>query len=176
MICRRFSIWSLATCLCTLESLLLVSGCAHKKEDEQSVNQRESTRIPLAVSSQTGFLVFKAYLNGAEITMAIDTAANMTTFRMDLMDKLELKAKETTGYSNRVTGSHLPLKVAHVKDFRVGDLSYNFDADFVDLSPPNEGISAIREPAIEGLLGMDFLLKWQAVIDCQERVLIIRNP
>lgn len=107
--------------------------------------------------------------------MAVDTAANTTTFDMQLIDKLQLDAKEATGLSKRLRGT-LPLKVAHVKEFRIGSLSYSFDATFVDLGTPNEALRTLGDPTIDGLLGMDFLLKWGAVIDCQEKALFIRHP
>ena len=107
--------------------------------------------------------------------MAVDTAANTTTFDMQLIDKLQLDAKEATGVSKRLRGT-LPLKVAHVKEFRIGSLSCSFCAVFIDMGAPKEGLETPADPTIDGLLGMDCLLKWGAVIDCQEKALFIRHP
>jgi len=174
MIGRRVSAWFLTKWVCIVGSFLLLSGCAAEEPDNRSVDQREGERIPLAISPGTGQLTIKAHLNGEEVTMAVDTAANITVFDMQLVDKLQLDAKDATGVSERRRGA-LPLKVAHVKEFRIGSLSYSFDAVFVDLGAPNEGLKTLGDPTIDGLLGMDFLLKWGAVIDCQEKALFIRN-
>ena len=106
--------------------------------------------------------------------MAVDTGANTTTFDMQLIDKLQLDVREATGVSKGLWGS-VPLKVAHVKEFRIGSLSYSFCAVFVDMGAPKEGLETPADPTIDGLLGMDCLLKWGAVIDCQEKALFIRN-
>jgi len=130
--------------------------------------------VPLSISSHTGLMTFKAYLNGEQITMAVDTAANTTTFDTHLIDKLKLQAKED-GISKRASDS-LVLKVAQVEDFRVGSLSYRYEATFVDLGHPNKGLTILGDPVIDGLLGMDFLLEWKAVIDCQKKTMTIYIP
>ena len=161
--------------LCLVACVLAFSGCGTEDVEEGLLGEEGDTKIPLTVLEETGFLTFKAHLNDREIIMLLDTAANTTAFNMDLVQELELEAKEAHGHSYKMEGV-LPLKVAYVKDFRVGKTSYSFDATFVDLSPANRGIELARDPLIEGLLGADFLTKWDAIIDYREMILIIRNP
>jgi hypothetical protein len=159
---------------CILGVFPFLFGCTHKEPENNVGHQHGCISIPLAMSAQTGFMTFKAHLNGEEVLMVIDTAANETTFDMHLIDKLQLKTKDSNGVSKRAAGS-LALKVANVKEFRAGSLSYSFNATFVDLTTPNEGRMTLGEPPIDGLLGMDFLLKWHAVIDCNTKTLIIHR-
>jgi|GEM_PF-3775753 len=140
----------------------------------QYQTRHDETKIPLSITEGTGFLTFKAYLNGKEILMAVDTAANTTVFNRALIDELNLETKEKSGTSIRAGGS-LPMFSAYVEDFRVGNISYHGDFDFVDLSHPNKGIEISGDPQIDGLLGADILLKWNAVIDYKELILVIRQ-
>ena len=105
--------------------------------------------------------------------MAVDTAANTTTFDLRLLDRLQLTSRDA-GVSKRMSGT-VSLRVTYVKEFRVGSLSSSFDATFVDLARPNEGLGTLGEPPLGGLLGMDFLSKWRAAIDCDKKILVIRK-
>ena len=134
------------------------------------------TRIPLTRTEGTGFLTLKAQLNGKEILMALDTAANTTIFDIQLLEELELSSAQNPGISFRLANNDIPLKLAHVKDFKLGKLSYHGDFSFADLSQPNKGSEAAGDAPIQGLLGADFLFKWNAQIDYKDLTLIIRNP
>ena len=136
---------------------------------------RHVTKIPQAILKGTGFLTFKARVNGKEILMAVDTAANTTVFDLALVDELQLESQGRAGTSFRAVGD-VPLHTAHIKEFRVGNVSYHGDFPFVDLSHANEGVETTGDPAIEGLLGADILIKWNAVIDYKDLSLVIWSP
>ena len=138
-------------------------------------DKRHVARIPLTRAEGTGFLTLKACLNGKEILMAVDTAANRTTFDMRLIEELELSNAQKAGISFRFASNDMPLKTAHVKDFRLGKLSYHGDFCFADFSQTNKGLEAAEDAPIQGLLGADFLFKWHARIDYNDMSLVIRN-
>ena len=135
---------------------------------------RHVTKIPLTILKGTGFLAFKASVNGKEIFMAVDTAANTTVFNLALVDELQLESKGRTGTSFRGVGD-VPLHTVHIKEFRVGNVSYHGDFPFADFSIPNEGLETSGDPPIEGLLGADILIKWNAMIDYKDLSLVIRS-
>ncbi|UCE47783.1 MAG: hypothetical protein JSW47_19560, partial [Phycisphaerales bacterium] len=97
-----------------------------------------------------------------------------TVFNLALVDELQLESKGRTGTSFRTAGD-VPLHTAHIKDFRVGNVSYHGDFPFVDLSHPNKGAEISGDPPIEGLLGADILIKWNAMIDYKDLSLVIRS-
>jgi hypothetical protein len=173
MVSRSVSVSFLLSCLCAMVGLVLMAGCSRDQSEGNSTSLRKGTAVPLALSPGTGFLTFTAYLNGQAIHMAVDTAANTTSFDLRLLDRLQLKPKDA-GVSKRWAGT-TPLKVAYVREFRVGSLSTSFEATFIDLGQPNEGLRALGEPPIDGLLGMDLLLKWRAKVDCDEKTLVMRK-
>ena len=53
---------------------------------------RHVSKIPLTILKGTGFLTFKARVNGKDILMAVDTAANTTVFSLELVDQLQLES------------------------------------------------------------------------------------
>lgn len=134
------------------------------------------TKIPLTITKNTGFLTFKAQLNGKEILMVVDTAANTTTFDRELIQELHLNKLQKTGISFRKAINGDPLEAAHVEDFRIGNQRLFGDFSFVDFSPTNRGLETSGELPIQGLLGADILKKWNAAIDYKDSCLIIRNP
>ena len=135
---------------------------------------RHVTKIPLKLLKGTGFLTFKACVNGKEISMAVDTAANTTFFDLALVDELQLESKGRTGTSFRPVGD-VAVHTAYIEEFRVGNVSYQGDFQFVDLSNANEGVETSGDPPIEGLLGADILIKWNAMIDYKDLSLVIRS-
>jgi len=126
--------------------------------------------------ADTGFLTLRASLNGKEILMAVDTAANRTIFDIRLIEELDLGNAQNPGISLRVAGRDTPVKAAHVKDFRLGTLSYHGEFSFVDLSQSNNGLEALGDPPIQGLLGADILSKLNAQIDYKDLSLVIHKP
>lgn len=133
-----------------------------------------STRIPLTIMKETGFLTTKAHVNGKEIVMIVDTGANTTIFDIGLIEELQLTNAKNSGVSFSLLNIK-PLKAAYVKEFKVGHLSYYGDFPFADLTRVNRGLADTGEWTIRGLLGADILIKWNAAIDYKDTVLVIRN-
>ena len=172
---RNSSVVFLLASLSLLGGVLLVRHCREEQRKDDSNTERGVAKIPLTIMKGTGFLTFDARVNGRKIRMAIDTAANTTCFDVYLVKELQLEDRGKTGTSFRLASSDLPLVTAYVKDFRVGSLSYHGDFPFVDLSRPNRGVETAGDTPIEGLLGADILIKWNAIIDYKELCLVIQN-
>jgi predicted aspartyl protease len=149
--------------------LLLLACCG------KSAGQRGAIKVPLTRDPNSGLLTLQAHVNGRAITMAVDTGANTTLFTNRLLDEIQLEAGQAPKEVEHL-GTRLPLKSAHVNEWRVGDWSTQLDALFLDLEGNVQGLSNPGELKIDGLVGMDWLNRWAAVIDCKEGVLLIRNP
>ena len=168
---RSFYKLCLLACLAFLATVLIFQRCGVDLWESGSVSER----IPLTVMKGTGFLGFEAHIEGRAIRMALDTAASRTIFDISLIEELQLSLAEYQGTSFRLHGGDARIQAAHVKSFKVGNLSYHGDFTFVDLSRPNMGIECAGGTPIEGLLGADLLTKWNAVIDYKDLSLIIRK-
>lgn len=134
-----------------------------------------SERIPLTVMKETGFLALDAHIDSRAIRIIVDTAANETTLDIGLIEELDLATTESPTTSFRFGSDNIHVQRAHVKSFKVGNLSYKGDFFFADLSHPNMGLECIGDTPVEGLLGSEFLVKWDAVIDYEDLSLIIRK-
>jgi len=167
---RSFYKLCLVACLAFLATVLTLQRCGVGLWEVGSVSER----IPLTVLKGTGFLTLEAHIEGRAIRMAVDTAANLTSFDIGLIEELQLPPAENPVNIFRHDGVDVPVQ-AHVKSFKVGNFSYHGDFCFVDRSRANIGIECAGDTPIEGLLGADFLAKWNAVIDYKDLSLVIRK-
>ena len=166
---RSFYKLCLFACLAFLATVLILQRCGVGLWEGGSVSEQ----IPLTVMKGTGFLGFEAHIEGRAILIVVDTAANTTTFDIGLIEELQLPPAENPATSFRLDGGDVHVQSAHVKSFKVGNFSYYGDFCFVNLSRPNMGIECAGDTPIEGLLGADFLVKWNAVIDYKDLSLVI---
>jgi hypothetical protein len=129
----------------------------------------------MIVLEETGFLGIEAHVNGRQILMVVDTAANLTCFDVSLIDELELPKVELPGIVFRGNATSMDLQTAHVEEFRLGDVIYRGHFCFVDFSLPNQGIEVSGDEAIQGLLGADLLTEWEAKIDYREQCILVHR-
>ena len=107
--------------------------------------------------------------------MIVDTGASRTIFDIGLIEELQLTTAENPNIVFRFDNSDVHNQIAHVKSFKIDIFSYHGDFCFVDLSRTNMGIECAGDTPVEGLLGSDFLAKWNAVIDYKDLSLVIRK-
>lgn len=139
-------------------------------------NRHGFERIPIIILQETGFLGVEAHVNGRRILMVLDTAANLTSFDVSLIEELELPKIERTGMSFRGNAISMDVQTAHIEELKLGNVIYRGDFCFVDLSTANQGIEASGDQqAIRGLLGADLLTEWKARIDYGEQCILIRG-
>jgi hypothetical protein len=132
-------------------------------------------RIPLTVMKGTKLLVLEASIDGRAICMALDTAASKTCFDINLIEELQLETIDNSDTVFRIS-ERVDIQTAHVKSFKIGDFTYQGDFCFMDLTQPNIGITSAGGTPTEGLLGAEFLVYWNAVIDYKDLTLVISKP
>jgi hypothetical protein len=164
---RRRILYSVIACVLALAAVGIILWRHH--------GRRGTTNIPLTIMKGTGFLGLKAHVNDREILMVVDTAANLTLLDVALIEELQLTRVQRPAMSFRLHTSGDGLQTAHVDRFRVGNVVYNGDFCFADLSRPNEGLAAAGDQAIQGLLGADLLTQWNARIDYKHACLVLET-
>ena len=169
---HRFYKLCLVACLAFLVTVFIFQKHGIGLWKDSSISER----IPLTVMKESGYLVLEAHIDGRAIRMAVDTAANTTTFDIGLIEELKLVIAKNPTNTFRLDSNDVHVQAAHVKSFKVGNLSYHGDFCFINLSQPNKCILRAGDTSIEGLLGADFLTKWNAVIDYKNLCLVIRKP
>jgi hypothetical protein len=97
--------------------------------------------------------------------LLLDTGASMTMISRRIATALALYATSSRQFSG--VGGNVTAQIARVDSLKVGDAEVNgMPVSIHDLS---------QTPAFEGLLGMDFLGRFQVSVDTAKRVLVL-NP
>jgi len=116
-------------------------------------------------------------INGKKYDLLIDTGASHTIF--DAMLIPEAPVDNTFGHEIQSAGIHageLKNSIGHIKQFKLGDLKRkNWTVVLIDLTHVNDLYQKFTNKRVAGLIGSDFLLKHQAVIDYKKRELVLRN-
>jgi hypothetical protein len=115
-------------------------------------------------------------INGQYVNMLLDTGASKTVFDSNaissMIDNLELNPhdKLTTGLGTNSMESHF----AEIGKLEIGEFFMeNYVAVFLDLSHVNESYQHLEIPTIAGVLGSDFLVTLNAVVDFKEKKLVL---
>lgn len=122
--------------------------------------------------------VIEAFVNGLLCNLIIDTGASRSVFDINyfnipFVDKAHGKQIIPAG----IIEGNIENKSGIIPEFIMGDFrADNLEAIFISLNHINKLYRQIENaPLISGLLGSDFLVKYNALIDFNERVLKLRN-
>jgi hypothetical protein len=73
--------------------------------------------------------------------------------------------------------SEMETKVAKLKDLKIGKAEFKeLEVAVLDIAHVNETYRLIEIPEIDGVLGSDFLMKYDAVINYNKAILKITLP
>jgi aspartyl protease family protein len=118
--------------------------------------------IPVAVTGR-GVVVPVTFNRSVNANLLLDTGASMTMISRRVATALALPATSAGLFSG--IGGTITAPIARVESVKVGDAEVNGMAVSIhDLS---------RLPQIEGLLGMDFLGRFQVSVDSSRRILVL---
>jgi predicted aspartyl protease len=134
-------------------------------------------KIPIIVISieNDGFhLMIKTKVNGNKINLLIDTGASRTVFDINRIKKfintnnLEKNERMSAGLGTNTMESQIAI-IDKLEFSKIKIKKYN--AVLIDMSHVNEMYESIKLPLIDGVLGSDLLLKYDAVINYKKKVL-----
>ena len=105
--------------------------------------------------------------------MVIDTGASKTVLDKNFVDDYQKAEQEESEVKSRGLGEgSIDTEMAKIDSFQISDLFINnFSCALIDLSGINEMYRQYCDREICGLLGSDFLLKYNGIIDYSRRVL-----
>jgi hypothetical protein len=132
----------------------------------------------VALGDDNSFHLFvKGSINGLKCDLLIDTGASHTIFDAALIP--EAPTSETEGQEIQSAGIHageLKSSIGHIWKFELGDLQrIDGMVVLIDLTHVNDLYKRFTDKRVAGLIGSDFLLAHQAVIDYKRRELVLRN-
>ena len=141
--------------------------------------QQYSIKFKLVVLEPDNYhLVAKARINGCPLKVIIDTGASHSCFDLEFVRRVlpELSMADNDGLNVGVGTSDFESKLSTIQNLRLGRfLLKQYDVVLLDMSNINQAYEMMRKPLIHGIIGSDFLKKYQAVIDYGSRVLMLRR-
>ncbi|ALM20755.1 hypothetical protein JCM19294_2280 [Nonlabens tegetincola] len=132
------------------------------------------TAHPIRLSKKSGHIVTKAVLNGYQGRFIIDTGASATCVNQDLYKEFQLNTEFMDKAIGTASGSLRP-RIAHHNVLELGDWE---DQDVtvlsMDMTFINTALKSERMHSIQGLLGADFLISSQAIIDYKGKYIYMK--
>lgn len=123
-------------------------------------------------------LLIKAKINGHTARLIIDTGASNSIFDVnnDIFKDSEIipieSDMESSGFNSKIEN----LSTGKISSFKLSHFKTNFEiAIFTSLNHINDLYRSIKLPYVIGILGGDFLLKHNAVIDFKDKVLYLEK-
>ena len=123
-------------------------------------------------------IVLKASIEGRPLNVIIDTGASHSCFDLNFIRYLlpELSMEDNDGLNVGVGTSDFESKLSTIQNLRLGRfLLKQYDIVLLDMSNINEAYKMMHKPLIHGIIGSDFLMKYQAVIDYGTKTLTLRR-
>lgn len=134
-----------------------------------------TTTIPFKVLSIGGegfHLIMKVYINRKVANVIIDTGASKTVFDKKRILKY-VTDKKFTKHDNLSSGLGTNTMKSHftsLKKIKIGEIEISdYKIILLDLSHVNKSYHQVGLPQIDGILGSDIFLKYNAVIDYQKK-------
>jgi predicted aspartyl protease len=124
-------------------------------------------------------ILINAKLNGLTVNLLIDTGASRTVFDKSLLGKkMKLDKKTVDGeiQSAGIMAGRIETLSAVAKSFKLGRLKLkHYPVVLIDLESINNLYTKVAGKHIHGLLGSDFLLEMNAVINYEKAHLILKT-
>ena len=132
--------------------------------------------LPL-VRSRQNHLMVRAFINGREAWLTIDSGAPVSAVAVDRRNHFRLKpisAKSNLPSRIQINGAYNSVTIA--RELRLGALTL-LDEPMVTVDLGNSARAArfAHEEQIDGIIGADILFPTQAVLDCQRQLLILKT-
>jgi hypothetical protein len=132
----------------------------------------------IELDDQSFHLLIEASINDIPLNLIIDTGASRTVFDKKILEgslngrEMEMQNIQSAG----IMADQIDSKMAIADVFRIGDLELKgFSVIMIDLDAINKLYLKVAGKNIHGLLGSDFLLNMNAIIDYEKLVLILRK-
>jgi predicted aspartyl protease len=132
--------------------------------------------LPL-VRSRQNHLMVRAFINGKEAWLTIDSGAPVSAIALNRRNYFRLKpvtAKSNLPARIQINGAFNNVAIA--RELRLGGLTLvDEPVVTVDLGNSARAARLPHEEQIDGIIGADILFPTQAVLDCQRQLLILKT-
>jgi hypothetical protein len=139
------------------------------------------TKLPLTILpiENDGYhLLVKILINGKPANLILDTGASRTVFDenriVDFLghDKLEEQERLSSGLGTTTMTS----KKVEIDNLQLGEIKIkSYEATILDLQHVNQSYEKLELALIDGILGGDILMEYNALINYHKRELILED-
>lgn len=155
----------------------------NNKKATSSINAEglEVTSIPLRIIDlqEDGFHpLVEISVFGKPFTVVLDTGASKTAFDQTMLLQADEHAVVTMSdrLSTGLGTNTMTSSTAMIHDLYIGEFKIDkFEVAVLDLSTINIAYKQLGHPEVLGVLGGDILMKYKAVIDYGEQVIILKK-
>jgi predicted aspartyl protease len=160
----------------SLAAAVLVAELAAIPQVTYARSETRFEAIPL-VRSRQNHLMVRAFINGREAWLTIDSGAPVSAIASNRRNYFRLApvtAKSNLPARIQINGAFTNVAIA--RELRLGGLTL-IDEPMVtvDLGNSARAKRLIHEEQIDGIIGADILFPTQAVLDCQRQLLILKT-
>lgn len=139
-------------------------------------------KIPIQIlklDKQSYHLLIEGKINKQPVNLIIDTGASRSIFDINIPNVIFPDKKDKnadTIHSASISAGSIDNKSGILKSFKLGKLRFhNFPAVLINLDEMNKLYEGVTGKRIHGLLGSDFLLKMDAVINYGKSTLVLKK-
>ena len=121
-------------------------------------------------------LIVEGKIDDQPILLILDTGASLSCFDMNFIENLlpNAEIKHYDGMNVSIASSNFESKLSILHNFQLGTLTFNdFPIVLIDFFHINEAYTQLGLSEIHGIIGSDFFVKYQAVIDFPKQQLQI---
>ncbi|MDD2633971.1 MAG: aspartyl protease family protein [Bacteroidales bacterium] len=123
-------------------------------------------------------ILIKANANKNKCFLLIDTGAsnsvfdsNAKAFRDTILADIE-NDNQSSGFNSKIENlSTGQIKSLNISYFRISE----FNAIFTPLDYINQLYQSLNLPIISGIIGCDFLIKYKAIIDLSDNIMVLKK-
>ena len=138
------------------------------------------TTIPfkiLEIDIEGYHLMIKLHINRKVANVIIDTGASKTVFDKTRIEKYvnHKSFDENDKLSSGLGTNTMTSQTTTIKKLKIGELEIaDYKTVLLDLSHVNESYSQVGLQAVDGVLGCDILVKYNAVIDYEKKIMKLK--
>ncbi|MDP4267450.1 MAG: retropepsin-like aspartic protease [Bacteroidota bacterium] len=138
-------------------------------------------KIPLDIHEfDEGYHIhLEAKINDKPVKLVLDTGASKTVFDITQIKDIieEAEYKEINSLSVGIGTDTLTSYSIKINLFSIGKLEIeNFETVLIDMNIINDSYAKFNLPGIQGILGSDVLINYNANIDLKKKVISFESP
>ena len=125
----------------------------------------------------TEHLTLKAYINGQKVTLILDTGASQSCLHTKAAEDLGLTLSASEDKAAGIGTIEMEMSGVTVDLLTLGIFqTSNYQFAVIDLSHVNVALKQVTDVEIQGILGADVLMNYQAILDYKTQQLYLKQP